>query len=696
MITVHMIGNAHLDPVWLWNRADGTDAVLATARSACDRLDEYPDFIFTCSGQWFHEQVQVHDPALFERIRHYVDAGRWRLAGGMVIQPDCNLPLDESFQRQLEFGQEYFRNTFGRAAETGYNVDSFGHSAWLPRILRGGGIASYVFMRPMPSEKTLPARVFRWQSPDGAEVLAFRIATAYGTHTDDIGERIESALEDLPDGIDHTMCFFGCGDHGGGPARAQIEWLMRHRDNINGARIVFSDPSRFFNAIADKAGLLPIVKGELQHHAIGCYSVERRIKTGMRRAEHRLLQAQETMNALESHVSPEMPEALRGAWKTVLFNQFHDILAGTCLDPAMRTAAGELAAAESKCRNIMTTLTRRAARKKAEPGIHKIAVFNPSRHAFSGLAGHEPFLDFQQHAPIRLLDEKGAHVAVQVVDPRSICGGMRRIVFPLTVPARGWRFLRLERGGDIQEQDTSGSSLESQLAPMQIPDGIASIGGWTVRLEMAEDLTDTWSHMTGNKFEGRKIGDLLSGCEAEIIEHGPVRAGYRIGGDENGAQAWCRVLISPMEPFVRLRLAVIWPHPRQMLRMRLNAPARLAGRTDLVSGGALGRPLDGAEYPLTGGVFVDAGKSGSLGIAAPEIFSCSADERGVWLTLLRSPYSAHHDPADPAARPDHPATDLGRHEFEICAGLNPPGGVADIAQWAGGMAMPPEIWDLTG
>jgi len=47
MITVHLILNAHIDPIWLWPWQAGVDEVLATCRSACDRLDRHPDIIFT-------------------------------------------------------------------------------------------------------------------------------------------------------------------------------------------------------------------------------------------------------------------------------------------------------------------------------------------------------------------------------------------------------------------------------------------------------------------------------------------------------------------------------------------------------------------------------------------------------------------------------------------------------------------------
>jgi len=41
---VHMIGQAHLDLLWLWRWTEGRAEALATGRSAVDRLREYSDF----------------------------------------------------------------------------------------------------------------------------------------------------------------------------------------------------------------------------------------------------------------------------------------------------------------------------------------------------------------------------------------------------------------------------------------------------------------------------------------------------------------------------------------------------------------------------------------------------------------------------------------------------------------------------
>ncbi|MDR2657448.1 MAG: alpha-mannosidase, partial [Oscillospiraceae bacterium] len=129
--TLYMIGNAHIDPVWLWRWQFGFSEIRATFRAALERMDETPGFIFTSAAASYYEWVEKNDPELFGRIRARVKEGRWALAGGWWIQPDCNIPSGESFARQALYGQRYFEQAFGTRPRTGYNVDSFGHSGSL-------------------------------------------------------------------------------------------------------------------------------------------------------------------------------------------------------------------------------------------------------------------------------------------------------------------------------------------------------------------------------------------------------------------------------------------------------------------------------------------------------------------------------------------------------------------------------------
>src|ERR671921_1324457 len=134
---LHLVGNSHIDPVWLWQWPEGFQEIRATFRSALDRMAEYPEFIFTCDSAAYYEWVEEIDPEMFDEIRARVAEGRWELVGGWWVEPDCNLPSGESFVRQALLGQRYFESRFGRPATIGYNVDSFGHAATLPQLLLG-------------------------------------------------------------------------------------------------------------------------------------------------------------------------------------------------------------------------------------------------------------------------------------------------------------------------------------------------------------------------------------------------------------------------------------------------------------------------------------------------------------------------------------------------------------------------------
>jgi len=706
MKTVHMIGNAHLDPVWLWRREDGVDAALATARSACDRLDEYREFIFTCSASWMHGEIERIDPALFGRVRRFVEAERWQIVGGMVIQPDCNLPAAESFRKQLEHGQRYFRDRFGRPATVGYNVDSFGHTAYLPRFLRAAGIDAYTFMRPGPNEKQLPSSLFRWRSPDGAEVTAFRITSSYSAREVDLRKHVGRSLAAMPETVEHTMCFFGVGDHGGGPTKRQIEWILANADAIDGARLVISHPRAFFDAVADCSDALPVVTGELQHHAIGCYSVERRLKVAMRRAEAGLVQAEQAVELFGRDDARAFRDALRDAWDDVLFNQFHDVLGGTSLDKASRLAAGQLVAAEATAERVTTTLCRRAFRTQADPGVHKIIVLNPAAEGFDGLVSHEPWMDFRgSGTPVALFGDDGSPVRFQCVECESMTDSARRVLIDLSIPPRSSRTLTFVPGAEqaagaelaaageklrVEPTGLGNASLDARLAG-----GAVDLNGWTVRMELMDDPTDTWSHSSANRFKGRRLAEVDFTGSAETVEAGPIRAALRTCGEFASSRLWCRIMMLDDRPELHLKLAVTWTQVRQILRLRIEPPGTIIARTDLVCGGPLERPIDAVEYPLNGGLLVRAGDE-TLGIIAPEVLSAGVEPQAVNLTLLRSPYTAHHDPAAPIMRGDQPVCDQGVHNFEIILRLASDTTPDLIDRLATQMLRPPIIWDLTG
>src|SRR5690349_16795403 len=319
---LYMIGNAHIDPVWLWPWQEGFHEVKASFRSALDRMKEYPDFKFVSSSAAFYEWVENSDPAMFAEIKQRVAEGRWQIVGGWWIQPDCNIPGGESFVRHSLYAQRYFQEKFGVMAKVGYNVDSFGHNSTIPQILKKSGMDYYVFMRPGPHEKGLPNRLFWWESDDGSRVLAFRIPFEYCTWGKELSQHIARSANELKAPFDDLMCFYGVGNHGGGPTKENIESIQKLNDDPTYPTLVFSQPEQYFADMLAKNLPIPVVHDDLQHHASGCYAAHSGVKQWNRQAEN-LLIAAEKFSAIAECVTRQ-PYAcdLAEAWKRVLFNQF--------------------------------------------------------------------------------------------------------------------------------------------------------------------------------------------------------------------------------------------------------------------------------------------------------------------------------------------------------------------------------------
>ena len=216
MADLHLIGNAHLDPVWMWKWQEGSAETKATVRSALDRMKEFPDFKFVCSSSVVYRWIEEFDPAMFEEIKARVREGRWEIVGGWMIQPDCNIPCGESFARHALISQRYFQEKFGKMAETGYNVDSFGHNGSLPMILCHSRMKHYVFMRPMAHEKELPAHLFFWESADGSRVETYRVPFYYNIDSNHRKFEKLGQIAEIDESSDQ-MAFYGVGNHGGGP-----------------------------------------------------------------------------------------------------------------------------------------------------------------------------------------------------------------------------------------------------------------------------------------------------------------------------------------------------------------------------------------------------------------------------------------------------------------------------------------------
>ena len=79
---IHMIGNAHIDPVWLWVWQDGLEVAQLTCQNAVEILEKHPDYIFSRSSAAVYKWIERTDPELFADIRKFAGEGRWNIVNG--------------------------------------------------------------------------------------------------------------------------------------------------------------------------------------------------------------------------------------------------------------------------------------------------------------------------------------------------------------------------------------------------------------------------------------------------------------------------------------------------------------------------------------------------------------------------------------------------------------------------------------
>lgn len=382
MKNLHLICNAHLDPVWMWEKDEGVAEVLSTYRVAADFCDDYPDFIFNHNESVLYEWVEEYDPELFKRIQKLVKDGRWNIMGGFYLQPDCNMPSGEAMMRQGIVGRKYFKDKFDSIPTTAINFDSFGHSQGLVQILNKLGYESYIVCRPVQDHCELPAEDFKWIGYDGSEVFCHRGFNSYESHRGKADMKISDYLDQYPDN-EIGLVLWGIGNHGGGPSRIDYEKISalseKKADEWN---FIHSNPEDYFKeyAATETAKNIPSVNKPLQYHSVGCYTSQIRVKQKYRHLENMLFKVEKMVSAAVLNGLMEYPkEELAEAEKDMLFNQFHDILPGSSIEAAEEAALRQLDHGIEILERlkIKVFLLMLQGEKKAEDGDIPVFVYNP-------------------------------------------------------------------------------------------------------------------------------------------------------------------------------------------------------------------------------------------------------------------------------------------------------------------------------
>ncbi len=352
---VSCIGHTHIDVAWLWTLAQTEEKAQRSFATAVELMKRYPEYIFMSSQPQLYEYVKKNDPELYGRIKEMVSQGRFEPEGAMWLEADCNLSSGESLVRQVMFGKRFFKEEFGVDSKVLWLPDVFGYSAALPQILKKCGVDKFVTSKISWNEQnTLPYDAFMWEGLDGTEIFtSFITDQDYDPKTPDrcgttyigditparaLGSHYRFQQKEFSD---RSIITFGYGDGGGGTTPKMLEYYRRMKYGLPGIpKVVIEPAGEYLNKLeadfaenSKKLRKYPRWVGELylEFHR-GTYTSVAKNKKNNRDCEFLMQSAEQMSVAQRIACGKAYPQAdINSCWKTILLNQFHDIIPGSSI-----------------------------------------------------------------------------------------------------------------------------------------------------------------------------------------------------------------------------------------------------------------------------------------------------------------------------------------------------------------------------
>jgi len=363
-VTVHAVGHTHIDVAWLWRLKHTREKAARSFSTVLRLMERYPEYIFQQGQPQLYDYIKRDYPEIYEQIKARVKEGRWEAAGGMWLEPDCNLPSGESLVRQLLHGTRFFKNEFGTECTYLWLPDVFGYSWALPQILKKSGIKTFATTKISWNQyNRMPHDVFKWRGIDGTEILTYFIATPYpgrkgwgadyNAHiTAETVQGVWKAFKDKALTKD-LLISYGYGDGGGGVTREMLE-MRRRLDRLPGIPKVVTDRAdqyfeKLHQDIKETDRYVHTWDGELylEYHR-GTYTSQAYNKRTNRKLEllYRETEYLNVVAALSSTWAAYPAQTLNEGWKILLRNQFHDILPGSSIHEVYEDSREEYRGAE--------------------------------------------------------------------------------------------------------------------------------------------------------------------------------------------------------------------------------------------------------------------------------------------------------------------------------------------------------------
>jgi len=555
---LYTVGYTHLDSEYEWDyRTTVSEYLKNTLEENFRLLDKYPDYVFNFTGSRRYRLMKEYHPELYSRLKGYIDAGRWNVAGSSVEEAEVNVSSSESVLRHVLYGNSFFRKEFGKASVDYMLPDCFGFVANLPSVLNHAGIIGFSTQKlTIPNLKTavpLPFNVGIWNGPDGKGLVACLDATDYDGDLMprlDIDKYWDHRLteDQQKHGITFDYRYYGSGDMGGG---------IRERDVINAEgslhnpdskiKVILTSSDQMFKDITPEIRKkLPVYSGDLLlvEHSAGSMTSESYMKR-LNRKNEILAQSAEQMASMANYLTgkPYPLEKLNNSWELLLGSQMHDVLPGTAIPSAFKLAWNDEFIAQNGFSEVLKDATGSVTSQlNTQTKGRAVAVYNPvAREREDVCTAELQFSEIPQY--IRVLNQKGKEVPSQII---SRIEDKLKIIFLAKVPSMGVAIYDVQASSERSRQNTpeltiEPNSLENAYYKVSLDDNgdISSILdkkehrellSKPARLEFQHEIPQkepAWNMFWYDR-KNPPFAFMNHEVKLKMVENGPVRVAFEV------------------------------------------------------------------------------------------------------------------------------------------------------------------------
>ena len=692
--TMHLTGNSHIDAAWLWPVTETVDTVKRTFGTAVQLLSEYPTYTYTQSAAVYSQWMADKYPELNSQIKQRVQENRWELVGGMWLEPDLNMPDGESLVRQLLIGQDTFNKLYGKTTRIGWNPDSFGYNWQLPQIYKRSGVDYFVTQKMHWNDTNqLPLKLFWWESPDGSKVLTYFPHDYANDNLNPtrLSKDLASARKFSP-GMNDMMDLYGVGDHGGGPTRTMLDeglhWMEPDKvfphEEFGPAQEYFTKVEAEVNPTSPTWNYTTLAKGDtslpspgagqisiptwkdelyFEYHR-GVFTTQADHKRSMRDSEEWLLDSEKYASLAWLDGQKYPADEITDAWKFVLFNQFHDLAAGSGIGIIYKEAQKEYqqvkwAADEVSDKSLSTLAARVDTHTNA--GV-PIIVFNSLAWQRSGVAEVSVQLPSTAKDGVTLLDDKDHVVPSQVLSSNSKTNTYQLLFHLKETPSMGYVVLHAVAGKREFASDlkVSGTTIENANLRVTVDPQTGCItslfdkkssfesiatGGCGNELQAFKDTPkdyDAWNIDPGTLDAPPTLLHMVD--SVKLVEQGPLRSVIRVARSWQSSKFAQDIILYNDADHIVVTNDIDWHETHVLLKASFPLAASSEKATYEIPYGTIDRPttrnnsFEKAKFEVPALRWADLG-NGQHGFSVLNNSKYGYDAVGnlLRLTLLRSP-----------------------------------------------------------